>query len=202
MLCGRSQACVGPRLEEPGLRRRGECGARCGSGGGWSAARPQRAAGLSPRAARGWGPDVAAEPGPGAVRRGGCVAARGVCVWKSRAGWEAPPWVWATGDVGPGLKGPRERGERQPGDCAVRGRKGAPRPSRRGGGGRHGGLASFFGWALTRSCEETEPCGSGRPCWRGRRGGCVCGRRLWGGIGWMSRGDLGICCGRDGCWWG
>lgn len=53
---GLSQACAAPRPEEPGLRRSGECGVGCGSGGSRLAARPPRVVRLGPRGAPASGP--------------------------------------------------------------------------------------------------------------------------------------------------
>ncbi|XP_054578824.1 spidroin-2-like [Eptesicus fuscus] len=100
----------GPEAAGTGARRRGECGARCGSGGaggrcglgvrsGCARGRPPRGGGARPA----WGPrgpDVAAEPGSGgggARRRPpGPEPARGVgtsCVGtRCGAEWEAPRW--------------------------------------------------------------------------------------------------------------
>lgn len=111
-----------------------------GAGGGRSAARLRLAAGLGPGAAPAWGPYVAAEPGPGGVRAGGRVAARGVGVGETAGqGGRRRRGVWEAGDVGPGPKGPRERGERQPRCRAVRGRNGARVPPGAVGAGGVGG---------------------------------------------------------------
>lgn len=136
---GRSQACAGPRLEERGLLRRGECGARCGRGGGRSAARPRRAAGLGPRASRAWRWDASGPGGPGCPTRPrsrapgwarrrprGRVAARGVVGEAAGQGGRRRRGVREAGDVGPGPKGSRELGEPQRGRPRSPGEEGCP----------------------------------------------------------------------------
>lgn len=118
---GGSQACVGPRSQQPEPRRRGERGARCGSGGGrlavrrgWVRGQPRRGGGARPawgapgsgrgRRARPWGGGEGARrqpPGPEpAPRRGDQL--------RGRAGGAAVG-VGEAGDVGPRPKRPRER---------------------------------------------------------------------------------------------